>query len=123
MDVREAWQICADELRDLGLSAYYLTPRGGIVSFGVRANHRTLPICVTRLNSGMYRFAFFLMSDGDEAAVAFKTSDGTASDIRELATAIAAEYFPEAKVSALRASEFRPSNAANARDGRTAIAK
>lgn len=58
MDVREAWQNCADTLRDLGLSAYDLTPRGGIVTFGVMSNHRTLPICVSRLNSGMYRFAF-----------------------------------------------------------------
>ena len=63
------------------------------------------------------------MSNGDEAAVAFKTCDGTASDIRDLAAAIAAEYFPEAKASAPRASIFRPLNAANVRDGRTPIAK
>lgn len=115
MDVREAWQICADKLRDLGLSAHDLTRRGGIVSFGVRANHRTLPVCVNRLNSGMYRFALFLMCDGDEAAVAFKTCDGTASDIRDLAAAITAEYFPEAKASATRASVFRPLHAADPR--------
>ena len=119
MDVREAWQICADKFRELGLSAHDLTRRGGIVSFGVRGNHRTLPICISRLNSGMYRLALFLMCDGDEAAVAFKTCDGTATDIRDLATAIAAEYFPEAKASVTRNSVFRPLHAVDTRGERT----